>query len=975
VRWQLLFVTLAFALVSQAQAAEGVYSLAEISAVITQVEPIAEATNHVPGSEHAKLRLADLYSEKARLLDEEAGRTNCVTCRESEAYRRKAIGLYSNEIKQQRGETRIRILLQLAHLHQTLGNLGEARKNYKTVLKSHPNREASVKALIGIADLDFTQGNYSAAIKLYRKARPQAEPKDQAYVHYRSAWCLVNLSKDQQALNELDSGINLAKALGLNSFWSDLMRDYATILARKGFNEAQIDAFIAKAPVKEQSELLSFLGSEADRLGNKRGSSLIWARVALLKSTDDEDKVAGFMKLAQSHYDLNQLSQTLKDLANVEKRIRKGDCKACENVQNDFRALLITWNKKEKTSPSRSLLSAYEVYLRCFEDDAEVYVWSAQVASEIKEYQKAFQLYLQGARVLSKKGHKSSSGGLALEPILTLAIENAENTRDPKFKEQALREYLDINPNGSQAALVEYQLIYALYEQKQYKQAAEGFRRLALKPNWPDQSQRVKAADLSLDSYKFLGDEEAILKNSKIYAELFLNERTRFLDIHRRTAVNSLAVVLNQNNGNETQLEGKLKSLEKAPTSGAKRDDLIKRYRNLIVGYERLGEPKAVRINALKLLEVKGISESDRQFSYEGLLWASEVTFEFAEAYRWALKSKSIQSKSDKDLRLGLLAELAGKPADQHYRRYLKAHPRGAASVEIRSQLILKKRNPWPGFFKELKYFSGYPNEATLLALEIFAKSPSATQLRKFTKQFNSYRSSPDATKVARLLSRQDASDLRYKIIAQKLRTRSDRQLQRDIKARLKMISELQSLYQQISISGDLIGILESQDHLAAVYSDFKRDILRLPSPKGLKAQERRLYRQILETKANQYQAANEEIRLEKVRSKDALKKGFSEILATASSSVAAYRELGRYEFGQMKKWLSSSQVRAYDKAQAKVQGSHKELVKAQARLRERPLDPARLEGVLEVAQLQGNGPLIAFIDERMKQIDERQRR
>ena len=85
------------------------------------------------------LRLADLYSERARLSLMKEIEGGCTVCKAGETDRAKAIAAYEVALDESKGqvrqETESRILFQLAYLYEIHGKDGKAEELYKRVLK------------------------------------------------------------------------------------------------------------------------------------------------------------------------------------------------------------------------------------------------------------------------------------------------------------------------------------------------------------------------------------------------------------------------------------------------------------------------------------------------------------------------------------------------------------------------------------------------------------------------------------------------------------------------------------------------------------------------------------------------------------------------------------------------------------------------------------------------------------------------
>src|SRR5690606_19144741 len=107
-------------------------------------------------------------------------------------------------------------------------------------------------------------------------------------------------------------------------------------------------------------------------------------------------------------------------------------------------------------------------------------------------------------------------------------------------------------------------------------------------------------------------------------------------------------------------------------------------------------ELDAVFATADQLLKVPGLSDTDREWAMSQKVWVSELKLNFADAYRLSLKmSFPHLSKADRELRLALLAELAGLDARKHNEAILKLSKNTRAKNLVRVSLIRSSGNPW----------------------------------------------------------------------------------------------------------------------------------------------------------------------------------------------------------------------------------------------------------------------------------------
>ncbi|MCB0361617.1 MAG: hypothetical protein KDD35_02795, partial [Bdellovibrionales bacterium] len=114
-----------------------------------------------------KIRLADVFAERARLKAMAAGEKNCVDCKGAEQDRREAIAYYligKNALKNSRDAEEIdtlqRICLQLANLYTLNQQLKSAENVYREILRDSRLKSSYSKAYLGIGEIHFRKSNY-----------------------------------------------------------------------------------------------------------------------------------------------------------------------------------------------------------------------------------------------------------------------------------------------------------------------------------------------------------------------------------------------------------------------------------------------------------------------------------------------------------------------------------------------------------------------------------------------------------------------------------------------------------------------------------------------------------------------------------------------------------------------------------------------------------------------------------------------
>ena len=102
-------------------------------------------------------------------------------------------------------------------------------------------------------------------------------------------------------------------------------------------------------------------------------------------------------------------------------------------------------HKHEKDRATPTLLAAYLAYLEVFQSEAQVYIWAASVAQELKRHKLAAENYRRAAEV-SKAQVTAKAGGKKSQPLLNTALAGeivaAESSNQSALKIGAYNYYL-----------------------------------------------------------------------------------------------------------------------------------------------------------------------------------------------------------------------------------------------------------------------------------------------------------------------------------------------------------------------------------------------------------------------------------------------------------------------------------------------------------------------------------------------------
>jgi tetratricopeptide (TPR) repeat protein len=937
------------------------------------------------------IRLADLYADRARLKAMNEMQAGCTEkCPGSLKDRERSIQLYNEALpsvdKAQQGRT----LLQIAHLYALNDQAKKSTDLYKKILNSKRSAYASeVRALANssMGEIHFRKGDFKTALKYFESARRE-NLKNKALVEYRLAWCQLNLGFTEKATKTL---INLLKNPEMLStqttdgktvdltFVEDVSNDLAKFIARGAkVGSREIALLRSLSPDKKRKDNLHTLASETDRLGKKHASLIVWAAYVDEGDVSANEKLEVQTRVAKIFYDMGKLDLAAnayeKALDLWKKEPCSGDADKCNDLKSRLRGLVTAWNKSQKQKPTAALFRAYVAFTNVFQDDTEMLHWGAIVGRSVGKHQESAVLFHRAAahaaaELQKKPGDKTLSN--ILEGSLLGEIEMAEASKDLKARETAYNWYLQMNPNGTQAFQVRYQRAQVYYQANRYQEAFSEFHFIASQPSKEHHDIQVKAADLALDCLVAMHDDQSLQVRSLEYARVYPERKTEYLKISRKATMNIVATNLKkERDADKTDYKASLVALNGVNMDGAEDAEKIKFYKNKIVIAQKAMDLDAVNSAANSLLMVKSLGKDDREYAMTQKVWVAELQLNFSLAYRLTQDMQlSNMSKADRELRLALLAELAGLNANKHYEAYLRIKPSGRAANLVRITLIKNSNRPWKELEKHQKYLKTTPDLFAGIALEVFARQKDLNKSERLLKTTNIGKYAAGQT-IARHLALRDFRKFDAKIRSHRIYGYSDAATKKTLKERLKLLGQSERQAQLAFRKHDWTLQVLSLDLLARENRRLYRDIGGLPIPKRLSAADKIRYRQLLKQQSQPYLARAEKIEneLSDIWSNSNSVQNLQTAYITATPDLQKlYRDeiqpLALNAPSGAKNRLLNLLNTPYKRP------SQKDILLARRELQANPFDISKAEQLRALEAQNGKPSMVVYLDERIGQM------
>lgn len=943
------------------------------------------------------VRLADLYADRARLKAMNEVAAGCLEkCPGSKSDRDRSIKLYNEALPQVEKAQQGRTILQLAHLYALNDESKKSIDLYNKILKAPKSVYSSeVRAIANssLGEINFRKAEFKSALKYFEAARRE-NLKNRALTEYRISWCLLNLGQTQKATSNLIKLLRDPELMATQAsdgktvdqtFVQDVAKDLAKFLARGSVGPREIALLRDLSPDNQRKSNLHTLGSELDRVGNKNASLVVWAAYVDEGEVQPIEKLEVQIRVAKIFYDMNKLDLAANAFEKAAGLWAKhgcpGDADLCGELKTRLKGMVTAWNKAQKKKPTSNLFRVYIAYTNVFQDDVEMTHWAAVVGRDLDKHRDTAVLFHRaaaGAFADLQKPAKERTSGLSekqlkniLEGSLLGEIEMAEASKDMKAKEAAYNYYLSINSAGDKAFEVRYQRAQLFYSTNRFQEAFSEFHYLASQPGKNNRDLKIKSADLALDSLVALKDDQNLQVRSLEYARFFPERKTEYLKISRKATMNIVAANLkSEKSADKSDYKANLAALASVNMDGADDAEKIKFYKNKILIAQKALALETVTSTSNQLLGVKKLSSEDREWALQQKVWVAELQLNFHEAYR-ITKEMELPglNKADRQLRLALLADLAGENARKHHEAYLALNPPMRAGNLVRVTLIKNSNQPWKELDKHLNKLKQTPDLLAGISLEVFARNKDLAKAEKLLKTTQIGKYSAGQT-MARHLSLRDFYTFDRQIRSHRIHGFSESAMQKTLKERLKLIATSDKNAQIAFRKHDWTLQVLNMSQLARENRRMYQDIVSLPVPRRLNKEDKAKYMALIKKQSEPYLA-----RAEKIESElGDVWSNSSSVQNLQTAYMTATPELQRLYRDEISPLAANAPSGAKNRLMDLLntpfrRPSQKDILLARRDLQANPFDVSKAESLRALEAQNGRPAMVAYLDERISQL------
>lgn len=926
------------------------------------------------------LRLAELLADRARLKAMDEVQKGCDNCNGAIQDRKEAISYYEQALPGLEKSKQGFIVLQIAHLHQ-LGKEPQASlKLYEKIIRAKRGTYSSrvlAMAYSSLAETQFRKGQFKEALSLFQKARNE-DLKNKAFVQYRIAWCEMNLKREAEGTKTLVRLLSTPSTLATATtddgkvdptFADDVSGDLALFLARGKVGISEIALLKRLSPEKARQKNLKILAEETDRLGKKAVSLAVWALYVDEGSVSPMEKLEVQARVTQIYYDMNKQDIAANAYEKTMALWKQNGCTeeyTCDELKSRLKRLITGWNKSQKDEPSPHLLRVYVAYLTVFNDDAEMYQWAAIVGRQLKRYNESADLF-HSAAILAvanlKKDPKNKVMRNIFEGSLLAEIEMAEETKDAARREKAYNWYLTMNPDGEKAFEVRYQRAHIYYNAKNLNQAYAEFNWLARQSGKANHELKVKSADLALDILAAMKNDTELFERSQEFAKIFPERQSEYMKISRTATFNMVE-------RKAQDPEAALALLSAANMKGSSLEERTKYLKNKIVLAQKARKLDIVKSSAKELLALKPLSDSNREYALEQMVWVSELQLNFAESYALTQKMKLPQlSPADRLLRLALLADLAGRNPRRHYEAYLRTNRDERANNLVRVSLIKNSDYAWKEIEKHLSHLKKTPDLLAPLALEAFANKKDYKKAERLLKatRIGQY---PAGLTLARNLSLKDLWKFDREIRSHRLLGYNDTVLRKSLQERMRLIGKSEKNATWAVKRRDWTLQMFAFSQLARENRRLYNDINALPIPRKLQGEDRERYVQLLGEQSKPYLEKADQLD-EQVSNMWSDSESLRNIESVYTQASVELQKLYREELRPLISTASWSAKNRLDNLLNTPyrRPSRQDVMLARRELQANPWDEGKVQALRDLENQSGRYSMVAYLDARLNEL------
>lgn len=966
-----LFIGIAvcFSVGQASQTEQSDYLIQKLEKVYTSLAP------NDPSKTPVTLRLADLLADRARVASMEELNQGCVQCVAGRKDRQKALGLYNEVFSKVPVSSQGRVLLQMGHLYELTGQEPKAQNAYQSVLNLSQDANVQAEAHLALAEMNYKKSNWSLSQSHYEKVLSNSAATSKGFAAYRRAWSLYNQGRYLDAKMALEEVLKTPALLSRSGsaqnqidvgFQDEVSTDYATFIGRT-YSETDLEKIYNLSPAQSKQARVEAVAAELERTGQKSQALQAWT-FAFNKQADPGARIKIQSNMATLALELGDRPKAIEHFENVFRLVGQIENKKSQDVsdaQQILRKSIVTWNKAEKKTPTKELLSAYEMYLAAFGLEKEMGLWAVQLAQSLKQYDQAWKIH---------QSLESLMNGQDLENHLLLGLELAEQSGSSSMLAEAQDRYLTAAPIKKQEWPVKYQKAYSVYESdKGGEKALPLFKEVAFSEAAP-KDLRVKAGDLILDILASSKNDAAL---EQMTSELVALSKTKNFPPTNWSEIQQKSI-LNQVASQTKDLDKAWKKLLAFDLNSADTASKSIYYKNKIALAEKRGDVTAALIAAQDLLNASWVSLEDKEFAQVQVARFMDLRMDFkgALAATQVVPAK-VLPEDRKALKLAMYAELSGESNAPYLRKFIEVSKSNDEKVAASFELLAQSNTFLADVQKYQKFLMEKPEPLAEMIMVQYLKS-SDPQLLKFLNSQSALRESAIGKAYAKTEFLKKIEKSHLILEKAQLDGGSQKSIAQTIKQRAKLLEMAEKDAADAIALKDWTAQVVTLTIVGKESQRFYEELFSLPMPEGLTEEEQSQYMNLLSQQASPYKSKSElaQAKVKEFWSQD-WQTGFKESLKNTQlmpllkvEMEALAKVAGETDRVALQSLIQVAKTPVVaTTAQIKTQNQEAEVLKTQ--LRKEPWNKAVLQRLYKIEQDAGNKAMVQYLQGRLSSLEE----
>ena len=510
------------------------------------------------------LRLAELYVEKARLIEYRIQQKYDEQIKQAEAkkskakpkldlsaaqdYNRKAVQLYEWFLRDYPKDQKVdQALFFLGYNHFELNQPERGKEFYERLTKEHPQSPYVEESNFALGEYHFEREEWADALKYYRAVAANPRARLFSFALYKTAWCEYKTGNAKKALASIERVIRAGRvAKGQNDgsaggasrirLAGEAQKDLVMFYAEAGTPKGARGYFGEVAGEKQAFGLLEKLAYYYVDTGNRDGAreifrDLINERPNAPKAYDYQYQIVTMYGSSErSGIFKNELYSWIQNYAPKSEWARANAkdaellARANQLIESTLRTFILQQHQTAQNSrvpeAQKTAKSGYELYFQSIKDGPhgdEMHFFYAELLFDMNEYDEAVAQYNWVIEHAPKSTYYEKSvlntvlaaeKGLPSEADLKKMVgESTEPVPFPKPVanfEAAANRYTEAYPKGENVPAMRFKLGSLYYYHNQFDKALASFNGII--KNYPKSQYAQYSANLTLDIYNLRKD-------------------------------------------------------------------------------------------------------------------------------------------------------------------------------------------------------------------------------------------------------------------------------------------------------------------------------------------------------------------------------------------------------------------------------------------------------------------------------------